>query len=184
MRVIRADVLGLCFGVRDALAMVERIGDPRGVLIHGPLVHNEVVLDDLRARGFAMRSEAGRSDDAPASAPSPYRVLITAHGISDRERQRLETAGMALIDATCPLVARVHQAAQSLRAQGYHVLVIGRKGHVEVRGIVEDLDRVDVLETDADVRRFDHERLGIICQTTATEHHVDAIRRRVIDMNP
>ena len=105
--------------------------------IHGQLVHNEVVLDDLRARGFAMRSEARRSAGGARVARS---VLITAHGISDRERRRLESSGATLIDTTCPLVVRVHQAAQSLQAQGYHVLVIGRKGHVEVQGIVEDLE--------------------------------------------
>jgi 4-hydroxy-3-methylbut-2-enyl diphosphate reductase len=181
MRIIRADVLGMCFGVRDALAMIERIGDPQGLVIHGQLVHNEVVLEDLKTRGFAMRSEAGRSDE---THELPDRVLVTAHGISDRERRRLESSGTTLIDSTCPLVVRVHQAAQMLQTQGYHVLVIGRKGHVEIQGIIEDLDCFDVIETESEVRQFDHQRLGIVCQTTATEHLVAAIHRKVIELNP
>jgi len=180
MRVIRADVLGMCFGVRDALATIDRIDDPRSVVIHGQLVHNELVLHDLEERGFAMRSERDRS----AEPPERGRVLITAHGISDRERRRLESTGTTLIDSTCPLVLKVHQAAQSLQAQGYHVLVIGRKGHVEVQGIVEDLDSVDVIESEADVRRFDHPRLGIVCQTTATERHVAALHLTIKARNP
>src|SRR4051794_8582734 len=182
MRVIRAGVTGMCFGVRDALAVIDGILDPREVTIHGQLVHNEVVLADLKARGFSMRGEDERSAGPEKSSSS--RVLITAHGISDRERRRLEEAGKSLIDATCPLVLRVHQAAQKLQAEGYHVLVIGRKGHVEVRGIVEDLDGAEVIETEADVRPFGRPRLGIVCQTTATEDTVAAIRAAIAERNP
>jgi 4-hydroxy-3-methylbut-2-enyl diphosphate reductase len=181
MRVIRAKVMGMCFGVRDALAVIDEIDDPRGVTIHGQLVHNEVVLNDLKARGFAMRGEAER---ASSMKPRTDRVLITAHGISERERFKLESAGVNVMDTTCPLVKRVHQAAQSLEPQGYHVLLIGRKGHVEVQGIVEDLKSVDVIESEADVRHFAHPRLGIVCQTTSTERQVTAIRSAIVARNP
>ena len=100
MRVIRADVLGMCFGVRDALAATEGIADPRAVTIHGQLVHNEVVQERLQSRGFAIENEPRRNEALPAT---PL-VMITAHGISDRERHRLEAAGKQLIDTTCPLV--------------------------------------------------------------------------------
>jgi 4-hydroxy-3-methylbut-2-enyl diphosphate reductase len=181
MRVIRAEVLGMCFGVRDALAVIERIGDPRGMTIHGQLVHNEIVLEDLKTRGFAMQSEATR---LAKEEPEGDRVLITAHGISNRRRRRLELAGRQLVDTTCPLVTRVHAAAQALQAQGYHVLVIGRAGHVEVQGIVEDLESVDVIGSEADVRCFDRAKLGIVCQTTATERQVAAIRSAIAARNP
>lgn len=181
MRVIRADVLGMCFGVRDALTTIERIDDPGGVLIHGQLVHNEIVLHDLKARGFAMRNEADRADGPEHEGG---RVVITAHGVSDRERQRLMAKGASFIDTTCPLVRRVHQAAQSLQARGFHVLVIGRKEHVEVLGIVEDLDSVDVIESEADVRHFARPRLGIVCQTTATERSVVALQEAIEAQNP
>jgi 4-hydroxy-3-methylbut-2-enyl diphosphate reductase len=182
MRVIRAEVAGMCFGVRDALAVIDGIVDPGEVTIHGQLVHNEVVLEDLKARGFSMRGEAERAAGLEAEPAS--RVLITAHGISDRERGRLEAAGKGLIDTTCPLVLRVHQAAKRLRAEGYHVLVIGWKGHVEVQGVIEDLEDAEVIETEADVRPFPHRRLGIVCQTTATEGRVESIRAAVSECNP
>jgi 4-hydroxy-3-methylbut-2-enyl diphosphate reductase len=182
MRVIRAEVSGMCFGVRDALAIIEKIPDPRDVTIHGQIVHNEVVLDDLRVRGFSMRGEADRS--AGLQRDETSHVLVTAHGISDRERGRLEAAGKRLIDTTCPLVLRVHQAARKLQAEGFHVLVIGRKGHVEVQGIIEDLDEPEVIESEADVRPYGHARLGIVCQTTATERRVEAIRAAIAEKNP
>lgn len=183
MRVIRAEVAGMCFGVRDALAVIDGIDNPRDVTIHGQLVHNEVVIDDLRARGFAMRGEADRSNNTTRRPDTP-RVLITAHGISDRERRRLEAGGKGLIDTTCPLVLRVHQAARKLQAEGYFVLMIGRKGHVEVQGVIEDLDDAEVIESEADVRPFGRPRLGVVCQTTAAESRVAAIREAVAERNP
>jgi 4-hydroxy-3-methylbut-2-enyl diphosphate reductase len=180
MRVIRAEVLGMCFGVRDALERIEQIEHPSEATIYGQLVHNAVVQDRLIARGFALQDEARRGEVLPETAT----VVITAHGISQRERSRLEAAGKCLIDTTCPLVARVHQAAQELQAEGFHVLVIGRKGHVEVEGIIGDLDRFDVLETAGDVRTYSCPKLGIICQTTATERHAALICDRVTEMNP
>ncbi|MBX6315560.1 MAG: 4-hydroxy-3-methylbut-2-enyl diphosphate reductase [Isosphaeraceae bacterium] len=179
MRVIRADVLGMCFGVRDALAVLDRIEQPGEVTILGELVHNEAVLVQLGRRGFPMVKEAERE-----ALPTTPAVLITAHGVSDRERRRLEGAGKRLIDTTCPLVVRVHRAAQELRREGYHVLLIGRRGHVEVRGVVEDLDSVEVIERPDEVVRYPHDRLGIICQTTATERNVRAICEAVVRLNP
>jgi 4-hydroxy-3-methylbut-2-en-1-yl diphosphate reductase len=180
MRVIRADVLGMCFGVRDALAVIARIDEPQTVSIHGQLVHNELVHSRLESRGFVVVDEARRARSLPRT-PS---VLITAHGISDKERQRLEAAGKRLIDTTCPLVTRVHHAARLLEQEGYHVLVIGRRGHVEVEGITEDLDHCDVIESADDVKNYPWTRLGIVCQTTATDRHVASIREAIVVRNP
>src|SRR6516165_4242851 len=141
MQVIKAEVLGMCFGVRDALQILEDVADPNRVTIHGELVHNETVLDRLGERGFQMAKETARRP-----LPVTETVLITAHGVSDRERRRLEAAGKQLVDTPCPLVKRAHDAAQKLKSEGYHVLVIGRRGHVEVQGIVEDLDSFDVVQ--------------------------------------
>ncbi len=133
MRVIRADVLGMCFGVRDALEAVAGVANPSGVTIFGQLVHNEIVQFQLAAQGFSTQNPAVRT----TSLPETPVVLITAHGISNRQRQRLESAGKQLIDTTCPLVARVHQAALELQAEGYHVLVIGARGTSKSRGSSE-----------------------------------------------
>jgi 4-hydroxy-3-methylbut-2-en-1-yl diphosphate reductase len=183
MRVIRAEVMGMCFGVRDALKAIDQINDPREVTIQGQLVHNEVVLDDLKARGFGMRNES--TGDRPAVLePDTEKVLITAHGMSDRHRLVLESAGKALIDTTCPLVVRVHQAARALESQGYHVLVIGRQAHVEVQGIIGDLTSVNVIESELDVRDYARPKLGVLCQTTVSERQAARVRLAIAARNP
>jgi 4-hydroxy-3-methylbut-2-enyl diphosphate reductase len=170
----------MCFGVRDSLEMIAGIEAPQTVTIHGQLVHNEVVQRQLQSRGFAVVDEVERKKSVPATEA----VLVTAHGISDRERKRLESAGKQILDTTCPLVKRVHLAARELHAHGYHVLVIGRRRHVEVEGITDDLEHFEVLESVDDVQAYPYPRLGIVCQTTSTEAYVAAIRDAVAARNP
>jgi 4-hydroxy-3-methylbut-2-enyl diphosphate reductase len=179
MKVLTAEVLGMCFGVRDALKILADVERPGEVTIHGELVHNEQVLEQLHARGFRMAREEARRP-----LPLTPQVMITAHGVSDVERQRLRDAGKELIDTTCPLVTRVHKAAQALQEEGYHVVVIGKRGHVEVRGVVEDLHSYDVAGTAEEVRRYPHDRIGVVCQTTATARNVARVRQAINRLNP
>ncbi len=179
MRVIRAAAMGMCFGVRDALAAMEQIADPSGVTVHGELVHNEEVLRRLHDRGFAMNPEAGRR-----SLPVTERVVITAHGVSERERQHLTDAGKGLIDTTCPLVRRVHAAAQALQREGYFLLVVGRPDHVEVQGIVGDLDRYTVVPSASEARCYDEGRLGVVCQSTTPPEEAGRVLAAIRAANP
>src|SRR5205823_3269009 len=133
----------------------------------------------LDGRGFRRVSESARRE-----LPLTETVLVTAHGISQAERQRLQAAGKRLVDTTCPLVERAHQAALKLQALGYHVLVIGRRGHVEVEGLIGDLESYDIVERPEDVRRYPSARLGIMCQTTTPAAHVERIRQAVANRNP
>jgi 4-hydroxy-3-methylbut-2-enyl diphosphate reductase len=179
MEVIRASAMGMCFGVRDALRVAERIERPSDVTIHGELVHNPQVLVELETRGFHSLPE-----DEREVMPETASVLVTAHGISERERRRLTAAGKRLIDTTCPLVRRVHEAAQRLEREGFHVLVIGRPGHVEVRGIIEDLEHCDVLGNEQDVRCWPSSKLGVVCQTTTPPRHAAVILAAIEERNP
>ena len=178
MQVIRAEAMGMCFGVRDALAAIEHIEVPEVVTIHGELVHNEVVLRRLDERGFRQADESRRG------LPETDAVLITAHGVSDVERRRLEAAGKRLIDTTCPLVLRAHRAARGLERLGYHVVVIGKAGHVEVRGIIEDLQAYEIVADAGSVRTWPHAKLGVVCQTTTPDRTVRSVRRAIEERNP
>ncbi|MFH0944521.1 MAG: 4-hydroxy-3-methylbut-2-enyl diphosphate reductase [Planctomycetota bacterium] len=179
MQVIRAEHLGFCFGVRDALEVTFSQDRPEDVTIHGELVHNESVLARLRARGFRQEEESERD-----VLPSTERVLVTAHGISQSRRQRLLAAGHELIDTTCPLVAHLHAQATSFSEQGFHIILIGKPGHVEVRGVLEDLDQFTLVEKPSDVKRLPHARLGILAQTTTPAPLAEAIVARVESLNP
>ena len=135
MRIIRAEAMGFCFGVRDALAVTDAVNQPELVTIHGELVHNAGVLAGFAERGFRMAGENDRRE-----LPATPTVLITAHGVSettsectDRGRQTIDRYG------ACRCVLGVHRTARTLAAEGRHVLVIGRPGHVEVLGIVRGI---------------------------------------------
>ncbi len=179
MKIVRASEMGMCFGVRDALAITRQVADPTQVTIHGELVHNPAVIQQLNAAGFHQLAEDHRQ--SPAATPL---VLITAHGISNSERKRLEASGKQLIDTTCPLVRRVHDAAMQLAAEGRHVLLIGKPGHVEVVGIIEDLTSCDVISSPQDVRSYESRRLGIVCQTTMPSQIAEEIRVCITRCNP
>ena len=175
MKVILAQAMGLCFGVRDALAVARGIESPAQVTVFGQLVHNPIVNRELERRGFAQVAELGR---ALSPLPTP-RVLITAHGISDRERAELQAMGKQLVDSTCPLVKKAHAAATGLAEKGYFVVVIGKKNHVEVRGLTGDLEQFTVVESMADVQRYAADRIGIVAQTTSVEREVRMIVARI-----
>ena len=179
MRVLRAESLGLCFGVRDALAFTRQIGDPQNVAVYGELVHNPDVQRELDQRGFTIVRE-----DERHHPPTADQVLITAHGISDRRRAWLEAAGKQLLDVTCPLVRRVHLAAQKLAADGWFVVVIGRPGHVEVQGIVEDLQQYAIVQAASDASRFPSERIGVVCQSTTPPRTAEQVCSAITRLNP
>ena len=178
MQILRADELGMCFGVRDALAALNRVADPAAVTIHGELVHNREVLTLLDRRGFH------RSPEAERGLPATPVVAVTAHGISERERARLLGAGKRLVDTTCPLVHKAHAAAQQLAAEGRRVVVLGRRDHVEVRGVVEDLVDPIVVGAAGDVATWPDARLGVVCQTTTAADVADALIAAIRAFNP
>jgi 4-hydroxy-3-methylbut-2-enyl diphosphate reductase len=161
LRVLRARPLGMCAGVRRALAAADAVEEPRAVTIAGQLVHNEAVERRLRQRGFHVAVERGACE----AYETPV-VLITAHGMSDLRRGRLLAAGRRLVDATCPLVRNLHRLALAMEAAGYHVLLVGRPEHAEVRGVVEDLVGGEVIADVSQVRTYPSRRLAVLCQTT------------------
>lgn len=179
MRVILAQAMGLCFGVRDALALARGVDQPARVTIRGELVHNEIVLQELADRGFHMQTESGRGQAAPTEF-----IMITAHGISNRERRQLEESGKRLLDTTCPLVERVHDAALRLARDGRLVLIIGRPGHAEVMGILGDVDQAVVVSGPHDVRPYSAARLGVVCQSTTPPHVAEAALAAIRAANP
>lgn len=157
MKIVRAAHLGMCFGVRDAIDLA--LHQPERVTVLGDLVHNEVVLQDLRSQGVNIEHQVARV--------STRTVLITAHGASDRVKEELAQRSLRVVEATCPLVQYAHQAIRKLVAAGFHPVVIGQRNHVEVRGLTEDFAEFDVVLSEADVLQLrPRARFGVIAQTT------------------
>lgn len=175
MRVIRATHLGMCFGVRDAIDLALEHADAGPLTILGDLVHNPTVLRVLDARGIAVAR-----DLAQVATPT---VMVTAHGTSERTLARTRALGLNLVEATCPLVRVAHRAVAALLRDGYHIVIIGQRDHVEVRGVTDDLDRFDVVLEEADVEALEERaRFGVAAQTTQpvekVRHLVTLIRQR------
>lgn len=159
MKILRASHLGMCFGVRDAIAYATAEAARQPLTILGDLVHNDTVLADLRARGIAI---APHHPDA--ATPT---VMVTAHGASDTAIAAARARGHHVLEATCPLVRVAHRAVQALVRDGFHPIIIGQRGHVEVRGLTEDLPACDIVLTEADIAALpERPRLGIAAQTT------------------
>jgi len=175
MRIIRAAHLGMCFGVRDAIALALASAEAGPLTILGDLVHNPTVLRALTAKGIAV------ADDVAQVTTNT--LMVTAHGASARALASTRALGLNVVEATCPLVHVAHQAVAALVRDGYHVVIIGRRDHVEVRGLTGDLDDFDVVLDDEEVLALaEHSRIGIAAQTTQpiekVRHLVPSIRKR------
>jgi 4-hydroxy-3-methylbut-2-enyl diphosphate reductase len=159
MKILRAEHLGMCFGVRDAITLAQEQARSRSLTILGDLVHNESVLAELRAGGIQFQNDA-------QEVVTPT-VMITAHGASEQKLRAVRERGLHVLEATCPLVHVAHRAVARLVNEGFHPVVIGQHDHVEVRGITEDLAEYDVVLNDADVAQLqERTHFGIAAQTT------------------
>jgi 4-hydroxy-3-methylbut-2-enyl diphosphate reductase len=178
MKVNRAEYLGMCFGVRDAISLARSQAARQPVTILGELVHNPAVLDALRRDGIAFADNPSEVSTATA--------IITAHGASDAAIARARSKIPNVLEATCPLVHVAHRAVRNLVREGYHPVIIGKRGHVEIRGLTEDLEDFDIILSEEDIRAL-HPRakFGVAAQTTQpierVRHLVEVIRRQFPD---
>jgi 4-hydroxy-3-methylbut-2-enyl diphosphate reductase len=180
MQVRLAEHRGMCFGVRDAVELALRLTGDGPITILGDLVHNPDVVAQLDDAG-AVRVH--RPEEVSTTA-----VLLTAHGTTDRMKLELRQAGKEVHDATCPLVTRAHLALRKLVADGYFPVVVGQRDHVEVRGLVGDLEDCFVFLDERELARLRDRfgdgagrRLGVVSQTTQPVERVrelvDAVKR-------
>jgi 4-hydroxy-3-methylbut-2-enyl diphosphate reductase len=169
MKIIRAEHLGMCFGVKDAITLALATAKLEPLTILGDLVHNEAVLAELRARNVGVAQQ-------PADAATRT-VMITAHGASNRRLSESRGRGLKVLEATCPLVQVAHRSLNCLVREGFHPVIIGKRDHVEVRGMTEDLTEFDVVLGGDDVATLcERQRFGVIAQTTQP---IDKVRRLV-----
>lgn len=169
MKVILAQHYGVCFGVRDAIKQAEDLARRGELTILGELVHNPIAKERLTALGSVESSLDAQS------APTK-KVMITAHGASDQARATWRERGHEVVDGTCPLVHQAHQALFDLARAGFHPTVIGKRGHVEVRGLIGDLPTASVIESEDDIRSLPAmPRYGVVSQTTQPIDYVNAL---------
>ena len=175
MKIIRAEHLGMCFGVKDAISLALETAQQEPLTILGDLVHNETVLAELKAKGVVIEQQAEKVNTQT--------VMVTAHGTSERALAQTRALGLNVLEATCPLVRIAHRAVLKLASDGYHPVIIGKRDHVEVRGLTGDLADFDVVLSEADILEMrEQPRFGVAAQTTQPIEKVrmlvNALRRR------
>jgi 4-hydroxy-3-methylbut-2-enyl diphosphate reductase len=177
MKIIRAEHLGMCFGVKDAIALALGAAKQAPLTILGNLVHNETVLAELRAQGIRLAQQPAGVDTRT--------VMVTAHGASERVINETRGRGLNVLEATCPLVHVAHRSLAKLVREGFHPVIIGKRDHVEVRGLTGDLDAFDVVLDGEDVAKLcERSRFGVVAQTTQPVDRVRYLVRLIRERFP
>ena len=163
-KVIMAKEVGFCFGVKRAINLTKQALSERGdVFILGDLVHNKRVTDELESKGLRKVEDY---DDQKGT------MVIRAHGLPKAKIQEAKDQGLEVVDATCPIVLRAQEAAQTLERDGYQVVIVGDKNHAEIKGILGALEQpalvVDNIEElhEAKANYTLMRKVGVIFQTT------------------
>ena len=182
LTVLIAAPRGFCAGVDRAIEIVERALERYGapVYVRHEIVHNKYVVEGLKAKGAVFVPEL---DQVPDGVP----VVFSAHGVPKAVPAKAEARGLDYIDATCPLVSKVHRQAERHVEKGRHILFIGHAGHPEVIGTLGQVPEggmtlVETREEAEAIEPTDPERLAFLTQTTLsvddTAEIVDILRRR------
>src|SRR5919108_859856 len=174
MRVVLAQPRGFCAGVERAIEIVERAIEKYGppIYVRHEIVHNRHVVERLRAKGAHFVDEL---DEIPPGSVT----IFSAHGVSRAVEEAAEDRTLPVIDATCPLVSKVHSEGQRYAAKGAEIVLIGHAGHPEIEGTMGRIEgRVHLISTPEEVQRLevgDPDKLAFITQTTLSVDDTRAV---------
>ena len=166
IKILLAAPRGFCAGVERAIEIVKKSIDKYGapVYVRHEIVHNKHVVDNLKKIGAIFVEELNEIKDKTRP------VIFSAHGVPKSVPEEASNYKMEYIDATCPLVSKVHREAENLNKNGVHVLLIGHKNHPEVIGTMGQLPKgeIDLIESIEDVKNYNNkkEKLAFVTQTT------------------
>jgi len=183
LRVVLAQPRGFCAGVERAIEIVERALKKYGppIYVRHEIVHNRHVVEDLRQRGAVFVNEL---EEVPAGAMT----VFSAHGVARRVEEQAALRQLPVLDATCPLVAKVHNEGRRYAAQGRDIILVGHAGHAEVEGTIGQIDGnvhlVQTVEDVATVAVSDAGKLAYITQTTLSVDDTRGIIQALKDRFP
>ena len=167
LKILLSAPRGFCAGVERAIEIVEKSIQKYGapVYVRHEIVHNKFVVDDLKSKGAIFVEELEEIEDK--SRP----VIFSAHGVPKKIPEDAENYNMTYVDATCPLVSKVHREAENLNKAGYHIVLIGHQNHPEVIGTMGQLPKgsIDLIQNENEAKKFkiiDHKKLAFVTQTT------------------
>jgi len=158
---------GFCAGVKRAIEIVEKSIQKYGkpVYVRHEIVHNKFVVDDLKKKGAVFVEELEEIKDK--SRP----VIFSAHGVPKKITEDAKNYNMVYVDATCPLVSKVHREAENLNKAGYHIILIGHENHPEVIGTMGQLpaSSIDLIQNEKEAKNYNNKsnkKIAFVTQTT------------------
>ena len=166
LKILLSAPRGFCAGVERAIEIVEKSIQKYGapVYVRHEIVHNKFVVDDLKSKGAIFVEELEEIEDK--SRP----VIFSAHGVPKKIPEDAKNYNMTYIDATCPLVSKVHREAENLHKAGYHLILIGHQNHPEVIGTMGQLPNgsIDLIQNEDDAKKYNTEnkKISYVTQTT------------------
>ncbi len=165
---------GFCAGVERAIEIVEKSIQKYGapVYVRHEIVHNKYVVDDLKNKGAIFVEELEEIEDK--SRP----VIFSAHGVPKKIPEDAKNYNMTYVDATCPLVSKVHREAENLHKAGYHLILIGHQNHPEVIGTMGQLPNgsIDLIQNEDEAKKYETNNQNKISYVTQTTLSVDDTR--------
>jgi 4-hydroxy-3-methylbut-2-enyl diphosphate reductase len=176
MEVILSKHAGFCYGVDNAIKIAEKTltkHPGKDIFMLGELVHNEKVVKKIKSQGIKLI-------DHIKKIPEKSLVILSAHGHSPQIYNEAIKRKLKVIDATCPMVTKVHNLGKLLAKRGYYIIVIGDKEHGEVKAIYDQVktitDKVEIVENAEQAKAIEHlPKTGIISQTTQSVEHFDKV---------
>ena len=171
LKILLSAPRGFCAGVERAIEIVEKsiqkYGSP--VYVRHEIVHNKFVVDDLRNKGAIFVEELEEIEDKTRP------VIFSAHGVPKKIPQDAKNYNMTYVDATCPLVSKVHREAENLHKAGYHLILIGHENHPEVIGTMGQLPKgsIDLIQNEDEANNYDTKNFEKIAYVTQTTLSVD-----------
>ena len=167
LKILLSAPRGFCAGVERAIEIVEKSIQKYGVPVYvrHEIVHNKYVVDDLKNKGAIFVEELEEIEDKTRP------VIFSAHGVPKKIPQDAKNYNMNYVDATCPLVSKVHREAENLHKAGYHLILIGHENHPEVIGTMGQLPKgsIDLIQNEDEARNYDiknFEKIAYVTQTT------------------
>ena len=184
LKILLSAPRGFCAGVERAIEIVEKSIEKYGapVYVRHEIVHNKFVVDDLKSKGAIFVEELEEIKDK--SRP----VIFSAHGVPKKIPKDALAYNMTYIDATCPLVSKVHREAENLHRAGYHLILIGHQNHPEVIGTMGQLPKgtIDLIQSENDAKKYntDKKKISYVTQTTLSVDDTKEIIKILKDKFP
>jgi len=183
LKILLSAPRGFCAGVERAIEIVEKSIQKYGapVYVRHEIVHNKFVVDDLKSKGAIFVEELEEIEDK--SRP----VIFSAHGVPKKIPEDAKNYNMTYVDATCPLVSKVHREAENLNKAGYHLILIGHENHPEVIGTMGQLPKgsIDLIQNEDEAKNYNfnsYEKIAFVTQTTLsvddTKEMIEILKER------